>query len=55
MNDPVAVALQFGFLAVLFLFIAWVVISARRELVRGGNVDVQPAGGDPNTGGERSR
>jgi len=23
MNDPVAVALQFGFLAVLFLFLAW--------------------------------
>jgi hypothetical protein len=44
-NDPIAVALQFGFLAVLFLFLAWVVISARRDLVRGGNVDVQPAGG----------
>jgi hypothetical protein len=46
MNDPIAVALQFGFLAVLFLFLAWVVISARRDLVRGGNVDVQPAGGE---------
>jgi hypothetical protein len=45
-NDPIAVALQFGFLAVLFLFLAWVVISARSDLVRGGNVDVQPAGGD---------
>src|SRR6201989_939571 len=55
MNDPVAVALQFGFLAVLFLFLAWVVISARRELVRGGKVDVQPAGGDPNAGGSRER
>jgi hypothetical protein len=55
MNDPVAVALQFGFLAVLFLFLAWVVISARRDLVRGGNVDVQPAGGDPNTGGRGQR
>jgi hypothetical protein len=53
MNDPVAVALQFGFLAVLFLFLAWVVISARRDLVRGGNVDVLPAGGDPNTDGRR--
>jgi hypothetical protein len=46
-NDPIAVALQFGFLAILFLFLAWVVISARRDLVRGGNVDVAPAGGEP--------
>src|ERR1700742_4000660 len=46
MNDPVAVALQFGFLAILFLFLAWVVISARSDLVRGGNVDVAPAGGE---------
>ena len=44
MNDPIAVALQFGFLAILFLFLAWVVISARRDLVRGGNTDVPVAG-----------
>jgi hypothetical protein len=44
MNDPIAVALQFGFLAILFLFLAWVVISARRDLVRGGNADVPVAG-----------
>jgi hypothetical protein len=34
-DDPLAVALQFGFLAVLYLFLLWVVRSARRDLVRG--------------------
>jgi hypothetical protein len=51
-NDPIAVVLQFGFLAILFLFLAWVVMSARRDLVRGGNVEVPVAG---ETGGGRDR
>ena len=34
-DDPLAVALQFGFLAVLYLFLLWVARSARRDLVRG--------------------
>ena len=34
-DDPLAVALQFGFLAVLYLFLIWVARSARRDLVRG--------------------
>ena len=34
-DDPLAVALQFGFLVVLYLFLLWVVRSARRDLVRG--------------------
>ena len=30
--DPVSVALKFGFLAVLYLFLLWVARSARRDL-----------------------
>jgi FHA domain len=33
-SDPVAVALKFGFLAVLYLFLFWVARSALRELRR---------------------
>ena len=33
--DPVAVALKFGFLAVLYLFLVWVARSALRDLRRG--------------------
>jgi len=33
-DDPLAVALQFGFLVVLYLFLLWVARSARRDLVR---------------------
>jgi len=33
--EPVSVGLKFGFLAVLFLFVLWVVRSARRDLGRG--------------------
>jgi len=32
MDDPLAVALKFGFLAVLYLFLLWVARSARRDL-----------------------
>src|SRR5437588_551760 len=32
MNDPVAVALKFGFLAVLYLFLLWVARSSLRDL-----------------------
>jgi hypothetical protein len=34
-DEPLAVALQFGFLAILYLFLLWVVRSVRRDLVRG--------------------
>ena len=34
-DEPLAVALQFGFLAILYLFLLWVARSARRDLVRG--------------------
>ena len=45
MEDPIAVALQFGFLAVLYLFLLWVVRSARKDLAGGVNADVPVAGG----------
>lgn len=45
MDDPIAVALQFGFLAILYLFLLWVVRSARRDLAGGANTDVPVAGG----------
>ena len=34
--EPVSVALKFGFLAVLYLFLVWVARSARRDLGAGG-------------------
>jgi hypothetical protein len=34
--EPVSVALKFGFLAVLYLFLLWVVRSARKDLREGG-------------------
>jgi hypothetical protein len=39
MDEPLAVALKFGFLAVLYLFLLWVARSALRDLARG----VEPA------------
>ena len=46
MDDPLAVALKFGFLAVLYLFLLWVSRSALRDLVRGASggaaVDPEP-------------
>ena len=38
MDDPLAVALKFGFLAVLYLFLLWVSRSALRDLTRGQEV-----------------
>ena len=35
MDDPIAVALKFGFLAVLYLFLLWISRSALRDLARG--------------------
>jgi hypothetical protein len=35
MDDPVAVALKFGFLAVLYLFLLWIARSAMKDLSRG--------------------
>jgi hypothetical protein len=33
-DEPLAVALKFGFLAVLYLFLLWVLRSSRRDLAR---------------------
>jgi hypothetical protein len=44
--EPVSVALKFGFLAVLYLFLLWVARSARRDLGSGA-----PARGEPASGG----
>lgn len=44
MDEPLAVALKFGFLAVLYLFLLWVVRSAMKDLGRmDGAVAVEPA------------
>ena len=37
MDDPIAVLLKFGFLAVLYLFLLWVARSALKDLARGGD------------------
>ena len=37
MDEPLAVALKFGFLAVLYLFLLWVVRSATKDLARAGD------------------
>ncbi len=34
--DPVAVALKFGFLAILYLFLLWMARSALKDLRSGG-------------------
>ena len=48
MDEPLAVALKFGFLAVLYLFLLWVARSAMRDLARSerpaGEPDLDPGG-----------
>jgi pSer/pThr/pTyr-binding forkhead associated (FHA) protein len=44
---PVSVALKFGFLAVLYLFLLWVVRSARRDLRGPRSADNRATGPDP--------
>jgi FHA domain-containing protein len=41
--DPVAVALKFGFLAVLYLFLLWMARSALKDLRRAGADEAVPA------------
>jgi hypothetical protein len=40
--EPLSVVLKFGFLAVLYLFLLWVVRSARRDLGRGAAASLEP-------------
>ena len=42
MDEPLAVALKFGFLAVLYLFLLWIARSAMKDLRRG-EADVRSA------------
>ena len=50
-TDPVAVALKFGFLAVLYLFLLWVAWSATRDVAgRRRTVDVDRSDGGPDGG-----
>jgi hypothetical protein len=44
MDEPLAVALKFGFLAVLYLFLLWVVRSAMRDMAR---FEGAPAAAEP--------
>ena len=55
MDDPVSVALKFGFLAVLYLFLLFVARSALRDLSRHSEADpeVERAAGDLSTDGRR--
>ncbi len=58
MDEPLAVALKFGFLLVLYLFLLWVARSALRDLSRGveavgGTATATPAG--PDAGSSRQR
>src|SRR4051812_27511037 len=41
--DPIAVALKFGFLAVLYLFLLWMARSALKDLRREGSGEAGPA------------
>ena len=52
-EDPVAVALKFGFLIVLYLFLLWVARSATRDLATHDDVSVVCRG--PGAGGEAQR
>jgi hypothetical protein len=45
MLDPVSVALKFGFLAVLYLFLLWIARSALKDLRRGATAGTGRRGG----------
>ena len=49
--EPVSVALKFGFLAVLYLFLLWVARSALKDLRRGAGPGVAPAAAPPDATG----
>ena len=52
--EPISVALKFGFLAVLYLFLIWIASSARKDLMRNrGEADAGPSMGSLGGGGTR--
>jgi hypothetical protein len=46
-DEPLAVALKFGFLAVLYLFLLWVARSAMKDLARSGSGEAAAETVDP--------
>jgi hypothetical protein len=54
-DEPLAVLLKFGFLAVLYLFLLWVARSALRDLTRHSGSDVAVEGGPASPRRERGR
>jgi hypothetical protein len=54
-DDPIAVALKFGFLAVPYLFLLWVALSARRDLRRSAAVAEVPEAAPPPGAARRER
>jgi hypothetical protein len=54
-DEPLAVALKFGFLAVLYLFLLWVVRSAQRELSRTEAASPGANGPEPLLGRRRAK
>ncbi|MFL5839320.1 MAG: FHA domain-containing protein [Thermoleophilaceae bacterium] len=55
MQDPVAVALKFGFLAVLYLFLLWVARSSMRDLTEHDEASVIVDADEPAAVPRRSR
>lgn len=56
MNDPLALGLKFGFLAVLYLFLIWIARSSLRDLVaKGRRGEAQPVRADHHDGSGGSR
>ena len=49
MDEPLAVALKFGFLAVLYLFLLWVARSAMKDLARSGSGEAAAEPVDPSS------
>jgi pSer/pThr/pTyr-binding forkhead associated (FHA) protein len=47
MQDPVAIALKFGFLAVLYLFLLWVARSSLRDLSQNEDASMVVEGDEP--------
>jgi hypothetical protein len=46
-DEPLAVALKFGFLAVLYLFLLWVARSAMKDLARAGSGEAVAEAAEP--------
>lgn len=53
--EPISVALKFGFLAVLYLFLFWIAVSARRDLRANRAVEAGGSVGGPISAGGGQR